>query len=432
MSLATPKVAAVEEPACEELEEVILGNDPEKFFEVGVQYPPQEKEELVMFLKKNVDLFAWNAYEASEVDPSFICHHLNVNPAVVPRKQPPRRSSKEHSEAVKEEVVKLKKADAIKEVFYPKLLAYIVVMKKKNGKWTVYTRSTDYTGRIAKWGTILRAFDIKYMPRTSMKGQVLADLVVEFAEPSLEENAKKLDVDEKSVGVTFEKSLRLRFSATNNEAEYEALLVGMAMVQKMGGKTAQGLDIVRPFPKAVGNRRWLLVGTDYFTKWVEAEPLSNIRDLDVKKFFWKNIITRFGIPYTLISDNDLQFDNKAFRRYYCDLGITNRYSTPTYPQENGQVEAVNKVIVIGLKKRLDDTKGRWVEELPHVLWTYRITPRRSTRETTYSMTYGAEAVIRLETRFPTLRTSSFIPSSNENLLEKSLDLVEERGENAMV
>ena len=82
------------------------------------------------------------------------------------------------------------------------------------------------------------------------------------------------------------------------------------------------------------------------------------------------------------------------------MGITNRYSTPTYPQGNEQAEAVNKVIVNGLKKRLDDAKGKWAEELPHVLWTYQ--------------------------------TSSFNPISNNELLEKSLDLIEERRESAMV
>ena len=179
-----------------------------------------------------------------------------------------------------------------------------------------------------------------------------------------------------------------------------------------------GLDIIGPFPKAAGNKRYLLVGTDYFTKWVEAEPLANIRDLDAKRFVWKNIVTRFGIPRTLISDNNLQFDSKSFRRYYCDLGITNRYSTPAYPQGNGQAEVVKKTIVNGLKKRLDDTKGKWVEELPHVLWTYRTIPRRSTGETPFSMTYEAEAVIPLETSFPMLRTSLFNPSNNNELLEK--------------
>ena len=103
----------------------------------------------------------------------------------------------------------------------------------------------------------------------------------------------------------------------------------------------------------------------------------------------------------LISDNGLQFDSKMFRRYCGELGITNRYSILVYPQGNGQAEAVNKVIVSGLKKRLNDAKGKWVEELPHVLWTYRTTSRRSTGETPFLMTYGVEAVIHLETGFQT-------------------------------
>ena len=139
----------------------------------------------------------------------------------------------------------------------------------------------------------------------------------------------------------------------------------------------------------------------------QTEPLANIRDVDVKRFIWKNIVTRFGVPNVFISDNDLQFDSKTFRKYYSDLGIKNRYSTPAYPQRNGQAKAVNKVIVNGLKKRLDNAKGRWVEELPHVLWTYRTTPRKSIGETPFSMTYGAEAVIPLENGFPTMGTSAF-------------------------
>ena len=193
-----------------------------------------------------------------------------------------------------------------------------------------------------------------------------------------------------------------------------------------------GLDIIRHFPKAAGNKRWLLVGTNYFTKWVAAEPLANIRDVNAKIFVWKNIVTQFGIPHTLISDNGLQFDSKALRRYCYDLGITNRYSTPAYPQGNGQAETVNKIIVNELKKRLDDAKGKWVEDLPHILWTYQTTTCRSTWETLFSMTYGAETVIPLETEFPTLRMNSFTPSNNDGLLEKSLDLIEERRENAIV
>ena len=86
----------------------------------------------------------------------------------------------------------------------------------------------------------------------------------------------------------------------------------------------------------------------------------------------------------------------------------------------------------GLKKRLDDAKGRWVEEFPHVLWTYRTTPRKSTGETPFSMTYGAEAVIPLKNGFPTMRSSAFTSDGNNELLKKNLDLIEERRGNAMV
>ena len=79
--------------------------------------PLLEKKQSVDLLRKNVDVFAWDAYEAPRVDPNFICHHLNVNPSITPRRQPPRRPSKEYVEAVKNEVTKLKQVEAIKEVF---------------------------------------------------------------------------------------------------------------------------------------------------------------------------------------------------------------------------------------------------------------------------------------------------------------------------
>ena len=93
---------------CEDLEKVTIGDDQEKFFQVESQLPPQERQELIEFLRKNVDVFTWSAYKAPGVDPSFICHYLNVNPSVTPKKQPLRHSSKEHFDAVKDEVIRLK------------------------------------------------------------------------------------------------------------------------------------------------------------------------------------------------------------------------------------------------------------------------------------------------------------------------------------
>ena len=125
------------------MEKFVIGGDPEKFFQVGAQLPPQERKELLVFLKRNIDVFAWDTYEASGVDPDFICHHLNVNPSIIPKKQSPRRPSKEHVDVFREEVMKLKKAGAIKEVFYPEWLANTVVVKKKSGKWRVCVDFTD-------------------------------------------------------------------------------------------------------------------------------------------------------------------------------------------------------------------------------------------------------------------------------------------------
>ena len=138
-----PDNGSTKEVKCEDLEKVVVNDGPEKFFQVDSQLPLQEREELIEFLKKNVNVFAWSAYEALGVDPNFFCHHLNVNPSVTPKKQHHRCSSRDHSDVVKDEVTKLKQARAIKEVFYPEWLANTVVVKKKNGKWRVCVDFTD-------------------------------------------------------------------------------------------------------------------------------------------------------------------------------------------------------------------------------------------------------------------------------------------------
>ena len=132
-----------EDAKCEDLVKVVVRDDPEKFFQIRSQLPHQEREELIEFLKRNIDVFPWNAYEAPGIDPEFIYHHLKVNPLITPRKQPPRHPSKEHAEAMREEVTRLKQAGTIKEVFYPEWLANTVVVKKKSGKWRVCVDFTD-------------------------------------------------------------------------------------------------------------------------------------------------------------------------------------------------------------------------------------------------------------------------------------------------
>uniref|UniRef100_A0A2N9FJ95 Integrase catalytic domain-containing protein n=1 Tax=Fagus sylvatica TaxID=28930 RepID=A0A2N9FJ95_FAGSY len=762
------------------------------------------------------DVFAWTPYEAPGVDPEFASHALNVSSQYKPVVQKARRSAPQHAEAVREEVERLLKVGAIREILYPQWLSNTVVVKKKNGKWRVCVdftdlnkacpkdpfplpkidqlvdstaghermsfldafqgyhqialkeedqektafitprgifcykvmpfglknagatyqrmvtkmfsellgktvevyiddmvvksvkstdhigdleglrrysegrshslklnatkcafgvgsgkflgflalfRSSDFSGRISKWGAHLGAYDVHYKPRTSIKGQVLADFVAEFApepseQPTIEESPRSAEQDKGSSrwtlyvdgaansrgsglgvvlispeGEMLEQAVRLGFGASNNEAEYEALLHGLRATKRLGaifldlhylmmknfdrvniervgrehnghadslaglasavapdfrrtvivevqdspsimknspaivcqveagpswmdpilnyltkdvlpedqkeaakirrdatrywvsreGKlykksytgpyllcvhpnvvpdllyeihegvcgghtggrslahraigqgywwpymqkdAAQyvrrcekcqlfapaihkpasqlnpisspwpfaqwGLDLVGPLPRATGNRQWLIVATDYFTKWVEAEPLARITDSESRKFVWKNIITRFGIPRCFISDNGTQFDSGPFKKYCSEFGIRNHFSSPAYPQGNGQAESSNKTILNGIKKRLEEAKGRWVEELPTILWTFRTTPRSSTGETPYSLTYGVEAVIPLEVGLPTLRSEQYDQEDNELMLAKDMDLAQERRDLAMI
>ena len=92
-----------------------------------------------------------------------------------------------------------------------------------------------------------------------------------------------------------------------------------------------GMDLVGQLPQAIGQRKFLLVATDYFIKWVEVEPLAKIRDINVKNFKWKNIITRFGMPRAIAANNGTQFDSKLIKSFCAKYKIKNYYSTPSFP-----------------------------------------------------------------------------------------------------
>jgi len=163
------------------------------------------------------------------------------------------------------------------------------------------------------------------------------------------------------------------------------------------------MDIIGPLHRSTLGVQYLLVLTDYFSKWIEVEAYVNIKDSAVKTFIWKNIICRHGVPYEIVTNNGPQFISHEFEAFCSDWGIKVSYFTPRYPQGNGQAEAANKTIISNLKKRLNHLKGGWYDELQPVLWAYRTTPRRSIRETPFSLVYGMEAVVPAELNVPGLR-----------------------------
>ena len=196
------------------------------------------------------------------------------------------------------------------------------------------------------------------------------------------------------------------------------------------------MDIIGPLvPSGKGKKLLnLLVLTDYFTKWIEAEAFQQINRFEVEGFVWKNIVCRHGVPYEIVTDNGGQFISHDFKSFCDKWNIRLTFSSPRRPQGNGQAEAANKSVLANLKKRLGAQKELWSEKLPEVLWACRTTPRKATEETPFSLAYGMEAVVPAETTAGSLRrelcTSN--PAANNQLLMDSLDLIEERRDQALL
>ena len=171
-----------------------------------------------------------------------------------------------------------------------------------------------------------------------------------------------------------------------------------------------------PFPTAIRQLKFLVIGIDYFTKWVEAEALAAITEKNIRSFVWRNIVCRYRIPKVLVSDNGKQFDNSAFRDFCSDLGIKNHYSSPAHPQENGQVEVMNRSLLKIIKTRLEGAKGIWPDELPSVLWAYRTTARTPTGETPFRLAYGTEIVILAEVGLTSYRVESYDEDMNKEAM----------------
>ena len=154
--------------------------------------------------------------------------------------------------------------------------------------------------------------------------------------------------------------------------------------------------MVGPFKNDRSGFTHLLVAVDKFTKWIEAKPIKNL-DSSTAISFITELIFRYGVPHSIITDNGSNFDSDEFRVFCASQGTRVDYASIAHPQSNGQAERANGLILHGLKSRLTcDLKhvaGAWVTELPSVLWELRTTPNRSTDRTPLFTVYGAEAVL---------------------------------------
>lgn len=176
----------------------------------------------------------------------------------------------------------------------------------------------------------------------------------------------------------------------------------------------------------------MLVVVHYFTIWIESEPLAKITVTQVLGFIWKSIVYRFGIPNTIITDNDQQFTEQKFEDFLKELGIHHVTSSVEHSQTNGQAEVANKIVLTQLKKRLGPMKGRWTEELLKVLWASRCTPHTMMGEFPFNLTYKKNAMLPIKVDEPSLRRQLQKWSINEEYLKIELDLLDELRDKARI
>ncbi|GKV19153.1 hypothetical protein SLEP1_g29446 [Rubroshorea leprosula] len=193
-----------------------------------------------------------------------------------------------------------------------------------------------------------------------------------------------------------------------------------------------GVDLLGPFVKGKGGCIYLVVMVDYFTKWIEAKPLSTTTEKKIEEFLFNSILCRFGIPKRIIADNGSQFQAAALRSFCNDYGIELALTSVYTPQSNGQAESANKIVLRGLKTHVLAAHTNWVDELNKVLWSCRTTPSSATGETPFSLAYGAKAVIPVEVGLPSDRSDRHNDHNNEQLLRENLDLVEEVRETSRI
>ena len=165
------------------------------------------------------------------------------------------------------------------------------------------------------------------------------------------------------------------------------------------------MDVIGKITPSSGAAKhaWIIVATDYFTKWVEARSYAELTAKEVCNFVEENIVTGFDVPETIITDNGTIFTANRFKEYAASLNIRLEQSTPYYPQANGQAEASNKVLIGILEKMVKEKPGLWHLKLNEALWAYRTSPRSATGTSPYALTYGHDAMLPVKLSISSLR-----------------------------
>jgi len=184
-------------------------------------------------------------------------------------------------------------------------------------------------------------------------------------------------------------------------------------------------------PTSSNQHRWIFIVADYFTKWVEEIPVRNASDSVVIKFIEENILSRFGFPTQIVTDNASAFSTIKMIEFYQKYQILLHHSTPYYPQGNGLARSSNKSLVKVIKKTLEDLKKSWDSHLIYAVWANRITPKRSTGKSPFQVVYGKYVIFPTNLAFPILKflqDSIDEPDDFSRRINQIIELNENRNE----
>jgi hypothetical protein len=166
-----------------------------------------------------------------------------------------------------------------------------------------------------------------------------------------------------------------------------------------------GLDLLGPLPPAQDNFKYVVVAVEYFSKWIEAKLLATITSITVHKFFWQNIVCRFGVPKAITVDNGTQFDAEMFKDFCDQIGTKIHFASVRHPESNGLVERANGIIMTGIIKLIfNQPRGKWPDELIKVVWSHNTTISRLIGFTPFKLLFGDEAITPEEAKAGSIRT----------------------------
>ena len=166
------------------------------------------------------------------------------------------------------------------------------------------------------------------------------------------------------------------------------------------------LDFIGPINPASNGKKYILVCTDYVTKWAEAKALVRATEHTVVNFLFEEIFVRYGVPREIVTDQGAQFTSKLMKDITDKYQIKHRKSTPYHPQANGQVESTNKTLEGIITKTVAMNRKNWEEKLKDALWAYRITWKDTTGFTPYQLVYDKEVMLPIEFQIHTFKLAA--------------------------